>query len=128
MIDAADANVPVFLGGMADARAGDVLLLEGDMPWSGGPIPPGVAVECFEALRPVPHFLGCSCCRPRPPLVRALARLFGARARGETVFFRRVVLVLRQPADPASVAAAIAADPVAAARFRLWRREGKAEC
>jgi hypothetical protein len=58
--------------------------------------------------------------------VRALARLFGARARGETAFFRRVVLVLPPPADPAKVEAAIAADAVAAARFRLVRRHGTA--
>jgi hypothetical protein len=126
MSDAADAHVPVFLGGVADAGSGDVLLLEGDMSLSPGPTPPGVAAARFEASPPGSHFLGCPCCRPRGPLVRALARLFGARARGETAFFRRVVLVLRQPADPASVAAAIAADPVAAARFRLLRRDGTA--
>jgi hypothetical protein len=121
MIDAADAHVPVFLGSVADAGAGDVLLLEGDTPVSAG-----VAVARFEASPPGPHFLGCPCCRPRGPLVRALARLFGARARGETAFFRRVVLVLPPPADPAKVEAAIAADAVAAARFRLVRRHGTA--
>jgi hypothetical protein len=121
-----NAYVPVFLGGMADAGAGDVLLLQGDMPVSAGPPSPGVAAARFEASPPGSHVLGCPCCRPRGALGRALGRLFDARARGETALFRRVVLVLRQPADAASVAAAIAADPVAAARFRLLRRDGTA--
>jgi hypothetical protein len=119
-------NVPVILGSVADAVAGDVLLLEGEMPLSGAALRPGVAVARIEASPLGAHFLGCPCCRPRTPLARALARLFGARARGETAFFRRVVLVLHPPADPARVAAAIAADPVAAARFRLQQGDGTA--
>jgi hypothetical protein len=124
MDDAANAKVTVVLGSVAEAGAADLVLIEGDA--TAPSLPPGIAVARFEAAPPAPHLLGCACCRPRPPLARALARLFAARARGEVAFFRRVVLVLRQAADPASVAAAIAADPIAAARFRLQRGEGTA--
>ena len=94
----ADLLVPVVLGGPGDVAAGDVAVA---LP------PPEVAG----------HPVGCVCCRPRSPLGRELGRLFSARARGEVAFFRRVV-VLAAPSAAAELVRQIAADPVAAARFR----------
>ncbi len=95
--------VPVALGGPGDVAAGDVAVA---LP------PPEVAG----------HAVGCVCCRPRSPLGRQLGRLFSARARGEVAFFRRVVVLapsgVTPPAAAAELARQIAADPVAAARFR----------
>ena len=105
-------------GTTADAGAADLLLAE-----DGIPLPDGLAAERFSrGARP--HFLSCPCCAPRSGLARALTRAFAARARGERAFFRRVVLVLAPPADIATIVAEIAADPLAAARFRVDAEPG----
>ena len=98
MIDAG-LLIPVVLGGVEDAATDDVTL----------PLPSAEADG---------HPFGCLCCRPRGQLGRELGRLFSARARGEVVFFRRVMLLGPATAAP-DVARQIAADPVAAARFRF---------
>lgn len=92
------ARVPVVLGAACDVAAGDIAVA---LP------PPEVAG----------HLPGCLCCRPRSPLGRELGRLFSARACGEVAFFRRVV-VLADPVVAPELVRQIAADPVAAARFR----------
>lgn len=61
------------------------------------------------------HVPGCACCVGRGALAAALGRLFIARARGEVAFFRRVVVT---GAD-AAAHAALAADSLVAARFRI---------
>ncbi len=106
-----DGRIPVLLAGAEAAGAGDAVLLEGD-----GALPPGAA-ERFSAAAGS-HALGCVCCVPRSDAARALARLFLARARGE-VAFRRVVAVTSSPAGRAAVAAAVAGDVLASARFRM---------
>ena len=90
-------RVPVVAG--AAARPGDVV-----QPWAG------------EGT--TRHAAGCACCRPRPPLAAAMARLFLARARGEMPFFVRVVVPC-PPERDAALAATLASDPVTAARFRF---------
>jgi len=95
----ADPRIPVFTGDPALAGPDDAVVREsgGEAPWHGA---------------------GCACCAPRPALARALARLFLARARGEAPLFRRVIVA----GEAAAVVAAIAADPVSAARFRYAGR------
>lgn len=95
------ALVPVLLGVAGDVGVGDV----------------AVTLPRPEVAG---HLAGCQCCRPRSPLGRELARLFSARARGEVAFFRRVVVLAASGVTPtaAELARQIAADPVAAARFR----------
>jgi len=98
-MNGSDPRIPVFVGDPAQAGPGDAVVREG-----GGEAPL--------------HGVGCACCAPRPALARALARLFMARARGEAAYFQRVIV----SGDAAAVAAAIAADPVSAARFRFAGR------
>ncbi len=102
MSAASDSRIPVFAGDPARAAPGDAVL-RGEV---------GVAPT---------HGIGCACCRPRPPLARALARLFMARARGDMAFFGRVIVAC-PIGEEGAVAAAIAADPVSAARFRFAGR------
>jgi len=111
MMSSPDPRVPVVFGDLAAAGPDDGLLIEGEAP-----APPGRAVARF-ASGPRPwHAAGCACCAPRAVAAAALGRLFLARARGEVPFFRRVVAVVR---DPDAVRAALAADALAAGRFRL---------
>ncbi len=62
------------------------------------------------------HLPGCTCCAPRGPLARALARLFLARVRGEVAHFDDVVLA--DGFDQTALDAALTQDVVVAARFR----------
>ncbi len=93
-----DARVPVVFGNSRDAQESDAVLT-------------GVLDGALA------HDAGCACCMARTPAAQALSRLFMQRARGEVAFFRRV-LVDGHDAE-AAVRAALASDPVAAARFRL---------
>jgi hypothetical protein len=102
MVDAQDMRIPVLAGEAALAAAGDVV-----QPWSGR----GATA----------HAVGCTCCQPRAPLAAALGRLFLARARGAMPFFSRVIVPCA-PDDEAALVAALAADPVTAARFRFAGR------
>jgi hypothetical protein len=102
MVGGQDIRVPVVAGAATAAGRGDVV-----QPWSG------------EGA--THHAAGCTCCRPRPPLAAALAHLFVARARGEMPFFVRVVVPC-PPDREAELAAALAADPMTAARFRFAGR------
>jgi len=111
MILPTDARLPVVFGDMAAAAPDDALLIEGDAP-----APPGMAVARFTAGPRPWHALGCACCVPRAAAAAALGRLYLARARGEVSFFRRVVAVV---SDPDAVRAALAADTLAAGRFRI---------
>jgi hypothetical protein len=91
----------------SDAR---VELLFGPASLAG----PGDAVLAAPAESGL-HPAGCACCVGRGALATALGRLFMARARGEVAFFRRVVVT---GAD-AATRAALAADSLVSARFRL---------
>ncbi len=94
-----DARVPVVFGSRLDAWPDDAVLQEG--------------------LDAAPdHPAGCACCVARTPAAEALSRLFMQRARGESTFFRRV-LVVCDAAGQSAVRAALQSDPVVAARFRL---------
>jgi len=103
MIEFTDMRVPVWAGDPAQAGAGDVVQS----------MPPGATS----------HPIGCACCLSRAPLAEALTTLFFARARGEMPFFSRVIVPCA-PGQEASLATALAADPVTAARFRFAGRLG----
>jgi hypothetical protein len=105
MIDSTDMRVPVWTGDAALAESADVVQ---PMPSAAGGHAPR-------------HTIACACCPPRAPLAQALTKLFFARARGEIPFFSRVI-VSSDPGQEAFVAAALAADPVTAARFRFAGR------
>jgi len=96
-------------GARAVAGAEDGLLLEGV-----GADGPGVA---WFSVPKAAHVLGCACCPPRNAAGQALGRLFLARARGESVFFRRVVVVVKSEAGRDAVLAALEGDPLASAAF-----------
>ena len=109
-MSAGDGRIAVVLGGAAGE--GDAVLLEGD-----GVLPEGAAARF--TVEAGGHVIGCACCVPRSDAGRALGRLFLARARGEVVAFGRVVAGTTSEAGRAAVAAAVAGDVVASARFRL---------
>jgi hypothetical protein len=111
---------------MAEAGPDDALLVEGD-----GPAPDGVPVERFRVRAFVfgpagPHRIGCACCTPRVPVADALARLFLARARGDSGFFQSVLAVPLGAAGAAAIRAALDSDQMAASRFRLLDGAGAA--
>lgn len=93
-----DARVPVAFGAPDMEQAGDIVLLEGHASTAG-------------------HSVACACCSVRTPAAEALGQLFAQRARGETPFFRRV-LVIGGAGHEAAVRAALDFDPVVSARFR----------
>lgn len=107
-----DARIPVALLAAVVSAPETALLLE-----AGSPAPNGAAVAYFTPGL-ARHGAGCACCAPRGEVARALDRLFLARARGELGFFRSVAVVCGE-AGWAEVLAALAADPVVSARFRL---------
>jgi hypothetical protein len=107
-----DARIPVALLDEAVSAPETALLLE-----AGSQPPDSVAVAYFEPGL-ARHGANCACCVPRGEVARALDRLFLARARGELGWFRRVVVVCGE-AGQVEVLAALGADPVVSARFRL---------
>ena len=94
-----DARVPVAFGTHTTAQADDIILQDGLAPAAGHPV-------------------ACACCPVRTPAAEALGQLFAQRARGETPFFRRV-LVIGGPEHQTAVRVALDCDPVVSARFRL---------
>jgi hypothetical protein len=102
MMDGSDMRVPVVAGDAVLAGPRDAV-----QPWSG----------CGATAHPA----GCTCCRTRSPFAAALSALYLARAREKTAFFTRVIVPCAA-ADDAALAAALAADPVTAARFRFAGR------
>jgi hypothetical protein len=107
---AVDPRIPVRFGMTCDGAPGVALLIEGDAP-----APQGVLYARFR-LRPFAHFVGCVCCAPCGPAAEALARLYLAGVRG-AASFGAVVAVTATPAGRREVEAALAADPLGAARF-----------
>ena len=83
--------------------------------------PAGIAVARFVLPAWGSHPAGCACCLPRGPVAEALTRLFLQRVRGEVAFFSEVVAVPASPAGEAALRAALQADPLTLARFRLVR-------
>jgi hypothetical protein len=109
-----DPRIPVRFGSLADAGPHVAALIEGD-----GPTPLGIACARFRVRPAFGHAVGCICCIPRGPAAEALARLFLARVRGETDGFRSVVAVATSEAGKRAVRAALSADALSAARFRM---------
>ncbi|MDB5370859.1 MAG: hypothetical protein JWP20_2417 [Roseomonas sp.] len=110
-----DARTPVrLLAAATEAPAGAVVLAE-----DGAPLPAGtMRVERYATPVPGPHPIGCACCQPRNPVAIALDRLFLARTRSETPWFKEVVALAHTAAGRAAVVAALAEDSVTVARFR----------
>jgi len=109
MNKAADTRLALVFGAAADARPGDALLMEGR-----GADGPGRAWFSVTAL----HAAGCPCCAPRNAAGQALSRLLLARARGDGIFFSRVVAVVVTPEGRAAVLAALETDPIVSAWLR----------
>lgn len=106
-----DARVPVRVGELADAGAGDALLLP-----AGAPPLTGWPAEVMSGGA-AGHVAGCACCQPRNAAAQALGALFLRRARGEIGWFRSVLAVVG-PAEAAMVRGALDADPLTLAYFR----------
>jgi hypothetical protein len=104
-----DPRLLLVFGTAADARPGDALLREGR-----GAEAPGVA---WFTATPV-HASGCACCTPRSAAALALGRLLLARARGEGLFFRRILSVTTTEHGRAAVLAALDGDPLVSGRVR----------
>jgi hypothetical protein len=105
-----DMRIPVVFGGIPEA--GDAVLIEGDAP-----APAGFHAIRFRLPAGQTHPIGCACCVPRGPVAEALSRAFLDRATGKAPFFKRL-LVLAGADGEAAVAAAIAEDAAASARYR----------
>jgi hypothetical protein len=102
--------IPLIFAPASDAGPDDALLIEGR-----GMAQPGRDTFTVTAT----HAIGCACCPPRNGAGMALSRLLLARARGDGVFFKRVVAVTSTKAGRAAVMHALAADPLASACFTL---------
>ena len=109
-----DPRIPVRFGALSDAAPGTALLVEGDAP-----VPASVAVARFTPRLGFGHAAGCTCCAARGPVAEGLSRLFLAHARGRDAPLRVVVGVTRSEAGRRAVRAALDADPLSRARFRL---------
>ena len=97
-----DPRIPVAIGVTPNA---DDAVLAADFPSKPG------------------HIAGCACCLPRGAAAEALTKLFLARTTGRGAPFKRVVVT----SDPAPVLAALAADPLVSARFRLVDAGGEGQ-
>jgi G3E family GTPase len=104
-----DARIPVLFAAAAAAGPDDALLVAGDAP---------DVLVAADGPGATGHAAGCTCCTPRGAVAAALSRLFLARARGETPFFRRVV-VAAGPEAETLVRAALDRDAFLAGRYRL---------
>jgi hypothetical protein len=113
MMDAGDGRIGVRFGAAEDAGPEDALLIEGDALADR----PDVA-RFTQPIRVPTHPPGCICCAPRGPVAEALGRLFLARARGESPWFRSVVAVTHSAGGADAVRAALTGDVVTTARFR----------
>lgn len=106
-----DSRIPVMFANPAQVaallRADDALLAEGGLA-----VPTGGLVGRFSLG--AAHVLGCNCCAGRSAPAQALAALFLARARGEGLFFRRVIAVVR---DQTLVRGLLEDDVMVRARF-----------
>jgi hypothetical protein len=113
-----DARIPVLFAEAAAAGPDDAVLVAGDAPdvLVAGDAPD--VLVAADAPVPTGHAAGCTCCAPRGAVADALSRLFLARARGETPFFRRVV-VAAGPEAETQVRAALDRDAFLAGRYRL---------
>ena len=106
MHQAADARILITFTGAAPAY-----LLEGE-----NQAPPGAYSARFS-LPTTAHFAGCACCTPQSPAAQALALLFRARATGAAPWFTTLA-IRASPAGQAAIRAALAQDPMVAARYR----------
>jgi hypothetical protein len=110
-----DARTPVrLLAHAAEAPPGAAVLAE-----DGAPLPAAPArVERYATPVATAHPIGCACCQPRSPAAIALDRLFLARMRGETPWFKEIVALAATDVGRQAVTAALEGDSVTLARFR----------
>jgi hypothetical protein len=106
-----DARVPVVFGEVSDLLADDALVLDNDMA-----APEGHSFVRLGAGESDAHAARCVCCVPRSAAGSALAGLFLARGRGDIAFFRRVLVVTK---EPHAIEAALVDDLLAAGWFRV---------
>lgn len=108
-----DARIPLVFGSVADGAVGRAFLVEGGLA-----VPPGAPVARFVPPQ-VGHAAGCACCVPRGPVAVALDGLFLARTRSACGWFTSTVAVVSTQAGRTAILAALEADAVVSARFRL---------
>ncbi len=109
-----DPRIPVVFVGAAQAasmlRADDAVLVENNLMIEfPGPIG-------HFTLGTTAHVIGCRCCAGRAAPAQALTAMFLARARGEGIFFRRVIAVVH---DVGLVRGLLEDDVVVRARFQV---------
>jgi hypothetical protein len=109
-----DARVKLRIGTADTAGPEDALLIEG----AAAPVT-GIAHARFKLPEKGTHSAGCACCVPRGPVAEALTRLFLQRVRGEVAYFSAVVAAPASAKGEAAIRAALKADPLVAARYRL---------
>jgi hypothetical protein len=107
-----DARLPLLFGRAENAGPDDALLIEGQGH-------PAHGRDWFMPAVPTGHPANCACCLPRNAAGIALSRLLLARARGQGLFFRRVIAVTVTPEGQAAVLQALREDPLASACFVL---------
>ena len=109
-----DPRIPVVFAGATQAAsmllADDAVLVEDGVLF----VCPG-PVGRFTLGAPA-HVIGCRCCAGRTAPAQALTAMFLARARGEGIFFRRVIAVVH---DVGLVRGLLEDDVVVRARFQV---------
>ncbi len=114
-----DERIPVRLAAALGAiEPGTLVLADRGHRFAGAP---GVAVRVASfanAHERTADGAACACCAGRAPFATELGRLFAERARGEVVFFRRLLALGGERARDAA-SRALREDAFLAARYRL---------
>jgi hypothetical protein len=105
-----EAALAVFLA----LRPGAAILAESPP----GPLPEGAVAQARFDPRVPAHAIACHCCSGRTPMAQALDRLFLARVKGRTPWFRQVVALLPAAEARDALAATLRDDAVTAGRYR----------
>ena len=115
-----DARIPLRLMSPQDLTALRLdqevaLLLEAS---NAHPRPSGMVTLVEFTPSPNGHLAECGCCKGRDAVSEALDRLFQARIRGRSPWFKEVLAVTHSGPAQEAITTALANDPLTRSRFR----------
>jgi len=114
----ADGRIPVLVVSDADALAAALVERPGAALLGEGAAAPDGALASAGIEAAGPHPIACTCCAGRGGEAVALDRLFLDRVRGRVPWFERVVALIPEEAQRASLRAVLRDDAVVSSRFR----------